>query len=130
MTTTITAPKSNIPVGTVTIDGMTYDVPQHPEFVRFFFDLFRRVGDTQALTNTDLQTLIEHLDSEALMPKGDPLAQQAMQAIDELRNEVSSVRSDCDNLRAILGEREAEIAAIRPAADLRARLEQLEDRFT
>lgn len=130
MTTSITNPKAQIPVGTVTIDGMPYDVAQHPEFVRFFFDLFRRVGSTEALTNNDLQTLIEHLDSEALMPKTDPLAQQAMQAIDELRNEVSSARSDCDNLRALLGEREAELAAIKPAADLRARLEQLEDRFT
>lgn len=130
MTTSITSPKANIPVGTVVVDGVSYDVPQHPEFVRFFFDIFRRVGSTEALTNIDLQTLIEHLDSEALMPKTDPVAQQAMQAIDELRNEVSSVRSDCDNLRSRLDEREAELAGLLAAPDLHGRLEQLEDRFT
>lgn len=110
MTTTITSPKAHIPIGRVTVGGVEYDVPQHPEFVRFFFDLFRRAGSTEALTNTDLQTLIEHLDSEALMPKTDPVAQQATQAIDELRNELSSIRSEYSTLRA--------------------RLEQLEDRFT
>ena len=58
MSTSITTPKNVVPVGQVTIGGTTYDVKQHPEFVRFFFDLFRRVGGSSALTNADLEALI------------------------------------------------------------------------
>jgi hypothetical protein len=64
MSTSITPPKNVVPVGRVTIGNATYDVVQHPEFVRFFFDLFRRVGGTSGPSNTDLQTLIDELSSE------------------------------------------------------------------
>ena len=42
------------------------DVIQHPEFVRFFFDLFRRVGGTDALSNEELLELINALDDAAV----------------------------------------------------------------
>jgi hypothetical protein len=64
MSSNITTPKNNVPVGRVSIGGQTYDVAQHPEFVRFFFDLFRRVGGTGGPSNTDLQILIDELTSE------------------------------------------------------------------
>lgn len=55
MTTTVTPPKNTVPVGRVTIGGQTFDVQQHPEFVRFFYDLFKRAGGTSAKTNTELE---------------------------------------------------------------------------
>jgi hypothetical protein len=64
MSSNITTPKNNVPVGRVSIGGQTYDVAQHPEFVRFFFDLFRRVGGTGGSSNTDLQSSIDELTSE------------------------------------------------------------------
>lgn len=130
MTSTVTLPKSNVPIGRITINGTTYDVPQHPEFVRLFFDLFRRTGGTNAPTNTDLSTHIATLDSEAQMPRSDTVSQEAMRAVDELRNEFSSLRNDCDSLRAQLADVEAQFAALRSVADLRPRVEQLEDRLT
>lgn len=129
MSTTLTTPKNNVPVGRVTIQGQTFDVEQHPEFVRFFFDLFRRTGGNTAPTNNDLSTHIATLDSEAQMPRSDTVSQEAMRAVDELRNEISSMRSDCDSLRGQLADVEAQFAGLRSVADLRSRVEQLEDRL-
>lgn len=73
MSSNITTPKNNVPVGRVSIGGQTYDVAQHPEFVRFFFDLFRRVGGTGGSSNTDLQIRIDELASEiGFSPPGIP----------------------------------------------------------
>lgn len=130
MSTTLTLPKSNVPIGTVAIGGVSYDVAQNAEFTRLFYDFFRRVGSTTAPTNNDLSMHIETLDSEAQMPKSDPSAQEAIRAIDELRNQFSSLRSDCDNLRSQILERDAELVGLRSVFDLRSRVEQLEDRNT
>src|SRR3954468_13014309 len=56
MPNNITPPKSNIPIGRVAANGV--DVDQHPEFVRYFFDLLKRVGGTTAQTITDLMASI------------------------------------------------------------------------
>jgi hypothetical protein len=40
----VTAPIASVPIGLATVNGQTVEVRQHPEFVRFFFDLFTRVG--------------------------------------------------------------------------------------
>jgi hypothetical protein len=48
----ITPPKSNVPIGRVSANGV--DVEQHPEFIRYFFDLLKRVGGTTAQTITDI----------------------------------------------------------------------------
>lgn len=129
MSTTITTPKSNVPVGRVTINGQTFDVDQHPEFVRFFYDLFRRAGGSAALTNIELADGTASLDSEAQMPRSDLSAVEALRAVDELRNEFASIRSACDELRSQLSDVEAQFAGIRADSDLRPRLEQLEDRL-
>lgn len=57
--TKITPPKVPVPIGRVTIGGQSFDVMQHPEFVRFFFDLFKRVGGTEATSLGDLSDLID-----------------------------------------------------------------------
>lgn len=130
MSTTLTLPKANIPIGTVTIDGVPYDVQQHPEFVRFFYDSQRRAGGTVALTNVEISNGVASLDSDAQMARSDPVSQEAMRAVDELRNEFSSLRSNFDGLRSLLDEREIEFAGLRAVSDLRPRVEQLEDRLT
>lgn len=55
----ITPPKVPIPIGLVTIAGRQVPVQQHPEFVRFFFDLFARVGGTDGMGNAELTELID-----------------------------------------------------------------------
>ncbi len=59
----LTPPNQRVPIGVATINGQAVDVYQHPEFVRFFFDLFNRVGGTESASTTDLSNL---LDAERL----------------------------------------------------------------
>ena len=63
MTSTLTVPKSDIAIGRVTIDGQVYDVPQTPEFVRFFFDLGRRVGGVSGDSSANAKTTYESIGS-------------------------------------------------------------------
>lgn len=78
MNTTITPPKAQIPIGTITINGVRYDVAQHPEFVRFFFDLLRRVGGSSATSNTDLASMVEQLQGQEMTMQPTPAQGQAL----------------------------------------------------
>lgn len=127
---TLTIPKSTIPIGTFTFQGQTVSIPASSEYARFFFDLARRVGGVSALSNGDLSDNIDALDADAQFSRSDPLAQDAMRAVDELRQTVSSLRNDCDMLRSQIADRDAELAGLRSIPDLRQRVEQLEDRNT
>jgi len=100
--TNITVPKSNIPLGVVQPDGR---VLPSPEFVRFLFDLMRRVGGTDAPDNTALQAALDQaeLDIDALVLDMEaqqvaPLAQ--MQAQIELADgRVSALEAELAALR-------------------------------
>lgn len=60
--TTVTPPNIRIPIGRVTVGGVTQDVAIHPEFHRFLmFDLFRRAGGTQAPSNLELDAVINQV---------------------------------------------------------------------
>lgn len=123
MTSTLPKPPRvafvNTKDGTLTRDGDAY--------IR---GIFTRAGGALAPTNTELDNALAELESATAAPQSDPQAQEAMRAVDELRNEFSSLRTDCDNLRRQLEERESELAALRATTDLRSRVEQLEDRLT
>jgi hypothetical protein len=63
MSRTLTPPMALIPIGIATFNGQQIEVRQHPEFVRFFFDLFNRVGGNNSKS---LQELSDLLDAERL----------------------------------------------------------------
>lgn len=119
----ITPPKAQIPVGLVVVNEREYEVRQHPEFVRFFFDLFRRVGGTNGSSSDEL------LDLAFFDPPKDPQAMEATRGVEELRIQLDGLRSDYDNLRRLVGEQEAELQTLRGTDQLRNRVEQLEDRL-
>lgn len=119
----ITTPKANIPIGIVTIQGREFNVTQHPEFVRFFFDLFRRVGGTSGSGSDDIESLA--FDAQAR----DPGVKEALTAIDELRNENENLRGDVTMLRAQIEELRALIPEIRNPDDLRGRVADIEARL-
>jgi hypothetical protein len=119
----ITPPKAQIPVGLVVISDREYEVRQHPEFVRFFFDLFRRVGGTNGTSSDEL------LDLAFFDPPRDPQVADAVRGLEEMRIQLDGLRSDYDNLRRLVGEQEAELQTLRGADQLRNRVEQLEDRL-
>lgn len=50
----VTQPRVGIPIGTVTIQGRVYDVPTHPEWVRFFESALDRIGGPTGSSSNDL----------------------------------------------------------------------------
>jgi ribosomal protein L29 len=98
-------------------------------FVRFINQqILDRLGGLVAMSNTELADEIGDLMGEQFTPATDPLAMQTAQAVDELRSELASVRTDCDQLRQQIAERDSELLGLRVMNDLRLRVEQLEDR--
>jgi hypothetical protein len=74
----ITPPKAQIPVGVFVLDGRRIDVMQHPEFVRFFSDLFRRIGGISGASNTELLAAINSVQAgEIQWQPAQPLPQFA-----------------------------------------------------
>lgn len=52
--TIVTVPIQSVPIGSVTVGGQRYDVATHPEFVRFFDAMLRRVGGPTGAGTNDL----------------------------------------------------------------------------
>ena len=61
--TVITAPKTPVHLGSISIGTQTYNVIPHPEYMRFFFDLMRRVGGVNGVSNGELLTRYEQLQA-------------------------------------------------------------------
>ena len=119
----VTQPRSSIPIASVTIAGQRYECATNPEFVRFFEMLIRRIGGTVGM-NTDelLQLALEPISR-------DPSAQEALRAVDELRNELESVRATSTGLLARLDELLSQIEAQPNIQPLANRISQIEDRL-
>ena len=97
-------------------------------FVRFINQqILDRLGGLVADSNTELADEIAILQGESLNRQSDPNADVALMGVDELRNELSSLRNDTFLLRQALWEKDAELLMLRVPNDLRARVEQLED---
>lgn len=127
--TKITTPKVPVPIGRVTVNGVTLDVIQHPEFVRFIFDLVRRVGGTEALTNTELEALAQALIDAGAVPSSSPEAQEALRGVEELRQALASLRGDNDRLRGEVDELRAQIEPAPSLRPLERRVSEIEDRL-
>lgn len=98
-------------------------------FARFINQqILDRLGGLVAQSNAQLASEISDLQGAGLDARTDPQSWVALLAIDELRNELASVRNDCDQLRMMLADRDSELLGLRVMTDLRLRVEQLEDR--
>jgi hypothetical protein len=123
MTSNLTIPKNNVPVGRITINGQTFDVPQHPEFVRFFYDLSKRVGGVTAPTNVDLEVLAEKLS--AINPPSEVLAQAAERLAEDLHSQLASLRGSLNDANDKCAELTARFEDIPRTPDLSYVLAQL-----
>lgn len=105
MSRTITPPTARIPIGTIEIDGKTVEVQQHPEFVRFFFDLMSRVGGVSGWSVDDLRLgpADDVVDVEGLAKAMD--AQRLATEVQALREQVAELsKTDIETQIAQLRE--------------------------
>lgn len=123
MSRNLTPPMSSIPIGTAVFNGQRIDVQQHPEFVRFFFDLFARVGGVRGMTVEELLALLLG------EPKTDPRTHEALRAVDELRIELDSLRSSNQKLSALVEELAGQIEPAPSLRPIEQRVKQIEDRL-
>lgn len=129
MPRTITPPKNSIPVGLIDFGGKRIEVQQHPEFVRFFFDLFNRVGGVSALSNTDLEAMAQALVDAGAVPSSSPEAQEALRGVEELRQQIASLRGENDRMRSEVEELRAQLEGGLSLQPLEFRVSQIEDRL-
>ncbi len=129
MSRTLTPPIARIPIGLLTINGQQFEVRQHPEFVRFFFDLFARVGSADALSNTELEAMAQALLDSGAVPASSTEAQEALRGVEELRQEFASLRGENDRLRGELEELRAQLEGAPSFQPLEGRVQQIEDRL-
>ena len=121
MTTALTLPQARIPIGIATIQGQQVPIFVTIDWMLAFAGLLSRSGGTSGDTSFE-QYINQFYDA----PLASTESQQATRAIEEMRNELESTRSDLNRLR---GEFEQLQNEPRMAADLRNRLDTLEDRL-
>lgn len=74
--TTLTQPKAQIAIGTVSIDGRSYQVRTNPEFVKFFEALVRRAGGVNGDDGGDTA----------------PAAAVSAETVEQLQSDLASLR--------------------------------------
>lgn len=105
------------------VDGSRVAVEIDQEWLRALTDLLTRTGGVSGDTSFD-QYIPMFFDT----PHTDATAREAMTMIDELRNELSSARSEQQQLRSMLEELATQMQS-NPITDFRNRIEEIEGRL-
>ena len=92
----------------------------------FFQQVYERIGSVSALNNNELAGMLEN-DLPAAAAT-DLTAQEGVRMAEELRNELSAARADIDSLRRMMGDMSGQLQP--PDADLRRRVQEIEDRLS
>lgn len=120
----VALPQARIALGWVMVNGVNTPVTIDQEWMRALFNLVQRSGGVSG--DEGLGEFVSLLFGS---PQTDPAAQEAIRAVDELRHEVASARNDLQTLRGLVEELSAAAAAPTTAHDLRARVQEIEDRL-
>jgi hypothetical protein len=124
MSLPLTLPQARIPLGWAMVQGQRVAVEIDMEWMLVFLRLMERTGGTTGDTN-----FIQYINQLFEAPLIDPGLQDAVRAIDELRNELSSARNETQTLRAMIEELSSSIAESHSTDLLRNRIESIEDRL-
>ncbi|CAB4127560.1 GTD-binding domain containing protein [uncultured Caudovirales phage] len=123
MSKVVSFPQARIPLGWAMVDGSRVAVEIDQEWLRALTDLLTRTGGVSGDTSFD-QYIPMFFDT----PHTDATAREAMTMIDELRNELSSARSEQQQLRSMLEELATQMQS-NPITDFRNRIEEIEGRL-
>ena len=121
MSAEFTLPQARIPVGWATVKGERIPVQIDMEWMLALSRLFGRSGGVSGDTSF-FQYITQFFDQ----PLVDSASQEAIRAVDELRNELVSSRGDMQLLRALIDEQASALVQLRSIDDVRGRLDELE----
>lgn len=121
MNAEFTLPQARIPIGWVTVKGERIPVQIDTEWMLTLSRLFERSGGVSGDASFT-QYITQFFDP----PPIDSASQEAIRAVDELRNELASSRSDVQSLKSLIEEQATALAQLRSADDLRSRMDELE----
>jgi hypothetical protein len=124
MSLTIALPQARIALGWVVVQGKRLPVEIDMEWMLAFARLVDRTGGTSGDTNFS-----EYINQFFDAPSVDAGTREALRAVDELRNELTSSRADVQALRGLIEELAARIAEPQQTEQLRNRIESIEDRL-
>ncbi len=128
------SPKMNpqsarVPIAYITIKGIQIPAYIAPEWLRYLtVDLFARAGGYTELSNNDLAAL--SADFSSMIANDDLTAVEALRAVDELRCELASARSENYALKQAIDELTARLDSL-PMSDpsLPRRMMEIEERL-
>jgi hypothetical protein len=123
MSKVVSFPQARIPLGWAMVDGSRVAVEIDQEWLRALTDLLNRTGGVSGDTSFD-QYIPMFFDT----PHTDTMGREAINMIDELRNELASARSEQQQLRSMLEEL-ATLMQSNPTTDFRNRIEEIEGRL-
>ena len=111
---TVALPQARIPLGYAMVSGQRVPVEIDAQWMRALLGLVDRSGGTTGSGGTT-SNVDEVMGLLMSLPQ-DLAAQEAMRAVDELRNELASARNDVQVFRAKVEELESQIASMRAYA--------------
>ena len=120
----VSLPQARIPIGYAMMDGARIPVEVDMEWMLMFTRLFERSGGTSGSTSFN-EYITQFFDAQGT----DPALQDAVRAVDELRQELASSRAELQSLRGLIDDLATQVAQVRPVDDVRARIEQIEGRL-
>jgi len=120
----VSFPQARIPIGYAMVNGQRVPVEVDQEWMRSFSALLDRSGGVSGST-----AFAEYLPIFFDVQPTDPALQEALRAVDELRNELASTRADLQALRSMLDDAMALLDVGQPSNELRNRIEQIEGRL-
>ncbi len=124
MTVPVSIPQARVALGWVMVNGVRTPVEIDMEWMLTFTRMLDRTGGVSGDTNFS-QYINQFFDA----PLVDTRLPEALRAVDELRQELSSTRSDVSQLRGMIDELTNAMAAMPSTEQFRSRIETIEGRL-